>query len=168
MNKNEMDRFLVKSVIQKARKNDSVFNCVWRAHRDVLAGRFYLKKYLKCSKSITDHLSEFIKKQNSALTSKMLINELETKFDIEFGAIQKLVNMTLKYLIILNEYTDFKINIDLTKCDCPLDSKILKEIGRNDLKWTSINHKDYDDVQKCISEQVSDGEGNIEFDFKVW
>ena len=168
MNREYMDRFLVKSVIIEVRENDMVYNCVWRAHRDVLTGRFHLKEYLKKSREITDCLSEFIKNQNTAISSEMLINKLEKEFNVEFGAIQKLVNMTLKYLIILNEYTGFKMSIDLKKCDCPLDGTILKKAGRPDLKWTSISRNEYNEVQNYISEQVFDGKGNIEFDFRNW
>lgn len=43
---------------------------------------------------------------------------------LEFAAIQKLVNMTLKYLIILNECEGTASVFDICeeKCDCPVDS----------------------------------------------
>ena len=45
-------------------------------------------------------------------------------------------------------------NINENDCDCPLDSKILERLGRNDNKWTKdfkINDKDCGSAQVQIA-----------------
>jgi hypothetical protein len=170
--KKDMVRFLIKSTIPEKKKDDIVYNCVWRAHRDVLNGRFYFKKYLKQNENnqIVENLVEIIEFKKP-LCSKPLIEELSKGFDVEFGAVQKLVNMTLKYLIIIDyfNYNGFSFDIDIQNCDCPLDSTILHEIERDDIKWTSITPEQYQEVQKVISDKKEvKNQGNIIFDFKKW
>ena len=82
-----------------------------------------------------------------------------------FGAIQKLVNMTLKYLLILQEFGCFdECLVDEAKCDCPLDSKILKSMGLGESdKWTRLDKDRYDDIQNTIHSEVK-----ISYDFEHW
>ena len=166
-------RFLIKSTIPEKKEGNIVYNCAWRAHRDVLNGRFYFKKYLKQNENnqIVENLVKKIIEFKKPLCSKPFIDELSKEFDVEFGAIQNLVNMTLKYLIIIDyfNYNGFSFDIDIQNCDCPLDSTILHEIERDDIKWTSITKKQYQAVQKVILNKPEVKEhGNIIFDFKKW
>ena len=80
--------------------------------------------------TITDYLGE--------LSSEYLINELLNKYeDSGIGVIQKLVNMTLKYMLILQLFDRLDgYIIAESSCDCPLDSRISDSLGMSDLKWT--------------------------------
>lgn len=97
---------------------------------------------------------------------------------VEFGAIQKLVNMTLKYLLLLNQFDDeFEKQgfiVDINNCDCPLDSIILSALEKDEVakasgvKWTTITPNEYNDIQAEISKLLINKyntSGNIRYDF---
>ena len=184
MDKSVMYKFLAKTAVPHKKDNDRVYDCIWRAHCDVLVGQKYLPAYMdlqhkkdKNTKSeegnkIVDYLYEYLKECKEPLTSKLLIDYIRKEYrnDDLFGAIQKLVNMTLKYMIILNEFEGTSFNVDITQCDCPLDSYILgcKKINRPDLKWTRITPDEYEEIQNVIRGKEDATGGNILFDFKNW
>ena len=90
------------------------------------------RKYIKvCRKNkdgkeeTLEYLYQEILNAKEPLTSSFLIQKLQKNDGtLEFAAIQKLVNMTLKYLIILNECEGTASVFDICeeKCDCPVDS----------------------------------------------
>lgn len=187
MEKEVMYQFLVKTAIPvnkwgKETETDSVRDAIWRAHRDTLTGRFQLKEYRKYTEEgerkhkVTDALYKKIKEcidSYEALSSEPLIKYLDDNFKgVEFGAIQKLVNMSLKYLIILKAFGFEKtLEIDEAKCDCPLDSVILGKLGYTEMRWTKISEEEYVEVQNKIRKTLSSEEknmGNIVYDFIHW
>ena len=187
MDKKLIANFLLKSTIPEAKKcklpdnevdaNGFIRDCVYRAHRDVLTGRFWLKKYTgykhdDCNKIVAQlyqNICECINR-NQALNTKILIDPLykEYGYEVEFGALQKLVNMSLKYLIILSGFCVLIITIYEKNCDCPIDSIILSHLGITDIKWTSMNKEQYNKIQDTIKEKVEKDCGNITYDFKNW
>lgn len=186
MEKEVMYQFLVKTAIPvnkwgKEIETDRIRDAIWRAHRDTLTGRFQLKRYRELTygekkHKVTDKLYEKIIdciKSGDAISSMPLIKFLHTEFpDVEFGARQKLVNMSLKYLIILNTF-EFKkpIAIDEANCHCPLDSIILGKLVNPHTPWTKIQVEEYDIVQQEISQALLYDKktmGNVVFDFENW
>ena len=186
MEKEVMYKFLVKAAIPvnewgKETETDRIRDAIWRAHRDTLTGRFQLEKYRKLTYGekkhrVTDKLYEKIIdciKSGDALSSMPLINFLHTEFpEVEFGARQKLVNMSLKYLIILNAF-EFKkpIAIDEANCHCPIDSIILGKLKKQHTPWTKIQRQEYNEVQQEIYDDPSFDKksmGNVVFDFENW
>ena len=182
--------FLVKSTIPYRKKSNGkqieppnrIQDAVHRAHRDVLTGaRFYCPEYKNCCEQkeknglckIENSLADYIigfnpKEENTALFSKALIEYLKKEYEnVEFGAIQKLVNMTLKYILILNAFEKLGIPVDEQECDCPIDSVILNKLGETDLKWTQINEEDYLRIQERIANEKKDCP-RIYYDFKNW
>ena len=175
MDKKFMEKFLVQSTVPGKGKEDRVYDCIWRAHRDVLTGRFHLPCYCEkindtpISRKVIDSLYSLIQKDNACIYSKKLIEDLCDLYpNIEFGAIQKLVNMSLKYLLVLKEYGDLDIDIDEKNCDCPLDSHILSKIGYSGIHWTSINPEEYKKMQEIIRNFPQSKNGNIYYDFICW
>lgn len=185
MEKKSAFRFLVKTAIPpidrkkcpEGVKNDRLWDAIWRAHRDVLTGRFHLKAY--CAEKNAALMTLYKKIQeihhaNQKLTSRLLIEALHEKHkEIEFGAIQKLVNMTLKYILILNAFEqDFAIAVDEAQCDCPLDSIIFDKLSGNFPTWTNIDPDNYkraqDEIRKQLQESGHGTCGNIVFDFEKW
>ena len=190
MEKENAFKFLVFSAIPCRRNKsgkiiepqDRLKDAIHRAHRDVLSGRFYFEQYLSYKEKGKDGLNEIeikldsiirdLKKKGIALNSNSLIETLQKEYDtVEFGAIQKLVNMTLKYVVILNSFEKAEIPVDEHGCDCPLDSVILteleKRLGKKHTKWTRMNHDEYKEVQKEIK-QIMENEPILYFDFKYW
>lgn len=183
MERKLIDDFMLKATLgsSKATNHDIplIWNAIWRAHRDVLTGRFFLPVYCSKSRDVTEKLYTVISNA-SVIKSQYLLNVLTQEFeDVEFSAIQKLVNMTLKYLIIANEYDDdFNINIDEKECHCPVDSIILQKIKEhhknkpNHTPWTRMQEDEYQIVQNEIREILDHKgyckEGNIFFDFLFW
>lgn len=170
----EIIGFLLRSTIPQAGtryKNDLVWDAVWRAHRDVLPGRFQLKLYAESfqqnginsvATALYDHLAAW--NPSEELSSTALIKYLNNKFkdEIEYAALLKLVNMTLKYLFILQSFDveDEVLQnlppIDLANCDCPLDSNIIKTLSKKNkaIPWTRIkDESEYDAIQKEIREK---------------
>lgn len=186
MEKEVMYQFLVKTAIPvikwgKETGTDRIRDAIWRAHRDTLTGRFQLETYRELTygekkHKATDKLYEKIKEcidNNEALSSEPLIKYLDDNLKgVEFGAIQKLVNMSLKYLIILNAFEFEKpIAIDESKCDCPLDSIILGKLKKQHTPWTKIKKQEYNEVQQEIYNDPSfdkKSTGNIVYDFIHW
>ena len=186
--------FPIKKKCKRETTSDWVRDAVWRAHRDVITGRFYLPQYCSCKDSNGDNqVAVFLEKEISKLskdgakiTSAVLIKSIMRKFPkVEFGAIQKLVNMSLKYILLIEDYwhcdnltpeNDF-YNYRVCECDCPVDSVILGKLKKDygityDFTWTKMTLDQYDKVQKDIrrilSEGYEDENDNVWFDFLKW
>lgn len=177
MYSNEIVGFLLRATIPKARtkyKDDLVWDSVWRAHRDVLSGRYQLTQYAALSKAkpinpvviaLYDH---FVGDGPSkTLSSSALIECLYTEFGdkVEYAALLKLVNMSLKYLFILQSLNadDVVLQelplIDLADCDCPLDSNIIKTLSKKNkaIPWTQIKEEaEYNAIQDEIRKRCSE------------
>ena len=183
MERKLIDDFMLKAILGSSKETihdiPLIWTAIWRAHRDVLTGRFFLPVYCSKSRDVTEKLYAVISNA-SVIKSQNLLNSLTQEFeDVEFGAIQKLVNMTLKYLIIANEYeADFNIIIDEKECHCPVDSIILKKIKEHHKSkpehtpWTKMQEDEYQTVQNEIRDILDfkgySKEGNIFFDFLFW
>ena len=187
------------------RSSNLVWDAIWRAHRDVLTGfrfkdgEFYIARKRAgkpndvAINGIALMLFELIVSAKQPLSSRYLIDNLYEQFNepeglrddnvanlsaTTFGAIQKLVNMTLKYLLILKAFGRLSggwlddVQIDETACDCPVDSVILERLaeshrGLKGIKWTRITEMQYEDVQKAIDGEM-DSHSRIMYDFKYW
>ncbi len=182
-------KFLICSTIptvkdEKMRPNgvgedDWIWRCIFRAHRDVLTGRKNVKKYSaqnnnenteKKYNSIAFDLYKYIVNIKSIpndedkITSRSCICCLIETYGEELtGAIQKLVNLSLKYLYLLHFFSVIDASyVDFSACDCPLDSIILKTIdGYENEKWTQLSSYDkYIDIQEAIN-----CETKLQYDF---
>ena len=188
MDKKLMIQFLTKEAIKTqtdSKHKDRIWAAIRKAHRDVMTGARTgnIKNYVEENKNgknkTTEYLYQKIKRE-TPLSSLSLIEKIqELDSTVEFAAIQKLVNMTLKYLIILNEFekTDLALNICEEKCDCPVDSIILEKLSKiNGIKhecWTKMEETEYKNVQNEIQEYLkneypNNTYGNIWFDFLMW
>lgn len=186
MDKRLMIVFLTKEAIKNQEKStDRLWDCIWKAHRDTMTGarsgniKNYCEKNKNGKNETLKQLREIIC-SGKELCSEELIKKLQEKdCEIEFAAAQKLVNMTLKYIIILNEFEgeNFKYEVCEEKCDCPIDSIILGRLkkinGITHSCWTEMKEEEYKNVQKEIREYLkkeypSETRGNIWFDFLMW
>lgn len=159
-----------------------LWNAIWKAHLDTMTGaRFHGNTYLANSKKeepkIQIQLYCIIKNAEENLCSEYLLDKLgETSLidPSEYGFAQKIVNMTLKYLIMLNAFGKTSFEIDEKQCDCPLDSQILERLHsineKTYKKWTQLEKEDYTniqrDIKKCLGEESS--KGNMYFDYKYY
>lgn len=141
-----------------------------RANRDTMAGaRFKYDGYAENKDFYIGELKKTIL-DGKKLASIELIEELDrAKKGANVGSIQKLVNMTLKYLYVIQVY-EFDFEIDPALCDCPLDSIILNELDKktkkHHTKWTKIESlEDYESIQKDIAEQPESAGSNLFYDF---
>lgn len=182
---NKIICFLLRSAIPKSQNEyakDIVWDAVWRAHRDVLVARFNLKQYAALSKGrinpividLYDHLR--VAKSSNEISSGSLIDHLSSKFagKVEYAAILKLVNMTLKYIYILQFFrVDDAVlcalpSIELSNCDCPLDSIILSCLPNcNKTKWTKLNEDGYREIQQAIG-GITGQDAKLIFDLENW
>lgn len=199
MDRNLMISFLAKEAIKsQGDEKGRLWDCIRKANRDVMTGARTKKIDNYCEKNRWGNNETLIAlykiicnkcNGNEPLYSDNLIKELQKNDEnievdkrIEFGAIQKLVNMTLKYLIILQEFEDTeelrKYEVCEEECECPIDSIILDKLRElnilnEKLTWTSMNEDKYRDVQKKIGEYLkekypSKKYGKIWFDFLMW
>lgn len=169
-------------------RNEWIWRSVYRAHRDVVVGRQYVEEYSGYNSNegpnaIADSLyKEIIRclgsEETGGLTSESLLCFLnkeyneeapEDKENVPYGQLQKLVNMTLKYLLILNTFEVIKINLpDEERLDCPLDSVILESLeSSGDLRWTRLSKTQYYEIQKAIDAKRG-SDSRIMYDFKNW
>lgn len=189
MEKNLIIRFLTTEAIKTPdmpRHKDRLWDAIRKAHRDVMTGTRTgnISKYAEKNKDGKDETLEYLYQEilnaKEPLSSSLLIQKLQKNDGtLEFAAIQKLVNMTLKYLIILNECEGMASVFDICeeKCDCPIDSIILERLnkinGNKHECWTKIEEPEYIKVQDEIraylrEEYPQDTRGNIWFDFLMW
>ncbi len=211
MHEDIVQLFLIASVIPDAsehhpdgkNKRDFLWDAVWRAHRDTLQGRFHLEGYLKQQENehpnkVAVELHRELSSVQSGIapSSSALIEGLKgsCEDDVEYGAFQKLVNMTLKYLLILQGFdqsTDGSLSsidnalssfpkIDRSLCDCPLDSFVLaslrKELADKTLvdgvAWTSIDEHTYIKIQNAIDAVIRSSYpqcySRLDYDFIAW
>ncbi|MBO4214017.1 MAG: hypothetical protein J5876_03460 [Lachnospiraceae bacterium] len=168
--------------ILKAVENDNVSNAlnavINRASLDVMAGARYLKGgYVDNQDYYKKELKRLIMDGKTELSSEVLIDKLcrnRNKHRVNVGSIQKLVNMTLKYLYVIQEHglmNEYALKVELKNCDCPLDSRILEELRKREKKkytpWTKLDSLDeYKTIQDDITKYVK--ESNLEFDFDNW
>ena len=189
MEKNLIIRFLTTEAIKtpdRPKHKDRLWDAIRKAHRDVMTGArtgnipIYSEKNRDKNEKTLEYLYQQIHKEQGSLSSGLLIEKLQKNDGaIEFAAIQKLVNMTLKYIIILNECEGTASVFDICeeKCDCPIDSIILERLnkinGNKHECWTKIEEPEYIKVQDEIraylrEEYPQDTRGNIWFDFLMW
>lgn len=188
MNEKWVIRFLVQETIKKQKRpkgeeSDRLWDAIWKAHRDTMTGARtgniseYCTANANGKHTTLDQLYQIIQNTKTPLCSEDLIREIEDRDkSIEFPAIQKLVNMTLKYIIILNLFENIGIEVDEENCDCPIDSIILDKLhDYNKMHhscWTSMKKEEYDRVQDEIEDYLRiehpDKKGNVWFDFLMW
>ncbi len=172
--------------INEQNKEEVIKLVVGRAHKDVMIGARY-----KTTKSSENYCEKHTKYQNKVeeyvrestiISGRKLIEKLQEETEeINIGLIQKLVNMSVKYLYaIQNCGVDFGLdfNIEEESCDCPLDSKILKRLEKDTKKkytsWTKLegieNYKKIqNDIQDVITRNTNYlGKSRLEYDFVNW
>ena len=72
---------------------------------------------------------------------------------------KNLVNMSLKYILLLNEFdNEFHIDIDEKGCECPIDDIILMKLKTQNNKlhqpWTTMEKEEYDTIQEEIKKEL--------------
>lgn len=165
--------------IHKALRNNSfeevIEVIIKKANKDVTTGaRFWDKKYIDKSSIYRQVLKKLIEEYKNDLSSQTLIEKIRRKVvrGASVGSVQKLVNMTLKYLCVLKIYGYLKtFGVHIGKCDCPLDSQVLNHLSEDTenkyTPWTKLNSMDeYNGIQNDISKITSGS--NLEYDFDNW
>ena len=89
-----------------------------------------------------------------------------------YGQAQKLVNMLVKYMYIYHDLYEFECPADVTfnveLYHVPIDSIILKEIGKSNICWSKINdYKKYENIQEKINKKVEE-ENSFIWELNVW
>ena len=160
----------LKSIDVKEKNAEKILSAIiQKANSDTMTGMRYNSEYNKCD--IMDVLKDYYMRTCIPLDSISTIEYLKNKYTtISVGAIQKIVNMSLKYIVCFNAvfgYEVRKVNVD--KCDCPLDSQILKSIGLPSVKWTKISSmEEYKSIQDRIREKMGDDDSLLMYDFMEW
>lgn len=118
------------------------------------------KDYINCimntNKSIDSIItSEVICKIYNSEKLKSFNSERDGRQQFKYGNIQKLVNMTAKYMYI-SSYNNIHMKNRFKNCDCPIDSIISKKIYdkcvEENLKFQDKEHfpKEYTNTKKNI------------------
>ena len=195
--------FLVKTAIPVIKENSKESNrtkdAIYRANRDVMTGfrTGNLNDYKDQMQSIVNRLTGLCEKkcdgQNKIGTDDLLPILIQEFPRVKIGALQKLVNMTLKYFIILKELEGAAVPIvEWERCDCPLDSYIINSISKdinNDFKnkkveekkksiikdgdkticWTKLDDANkYKEIQDYIGSKQLTPFGKLTYDFDNW
>lgn len=195
MEREEMYPFLIRVAIPRVDKHylpkgleDSnwIWDAVFRAHRDVLTGRGNVTEYSTKVESfkagrmnrkvniVASYLYDLIIdkiKNGEMLSSKKLISEMkdsEQSSPVPFGQLQKLVNMTLKYMVILQSFGKIDPVVDADACDCPIDSIIINKLGLGaEYRWTSLTESEYKELQERVDKEIQT-DSRLKYDFIVW
>ena len=197
MEREDMYSFLIRAAIPRVDKHylpegldesNWIWDAVFRAHRDVLTGRgnvtaysnpknvkeFTVGRMNRKVNTIALSLYNLIEEKRAngvMLTSEQLISEMKDSEQgsvIAFGQLQKLVNMTLKYLVILQSFGKIEPVVDVNECDCPIDSIIIKKLGLGEkYRWTSLKESEYKELQERVAKEIKT-DSRLKYDFKVW
>ena len=197
MEREDMYSFLIRAAIPRVDKHylpegldksNWIWDAVFRAHRDVLTGRGNVTEYstkvmsfkygrmsrkvntiaLSLYKLIEEKIEKGVMLSSEQLIPIMIMRNSEQGSIIPFGQLKKLVNMTLKYLVILQSFGNIEPVVDVNECDCPIDSIIIKKLGLGEkYRWTSLTEPEYDKLQKYVDKKVP-AESRLIYDFKVW
>lgn len=195
MEKSYKVKFLEKSILgQKIElelnnSEEIILKCIHLAYKDMLtSGRFYLSNdennntVSRCNrfKSILEDRNYNYSRDLIEKVFPLFADDEEIRKDTgnryatRYGLAQKLVNMAYKYFYVFYDYIDKEI--DFSKCDCPLDSIILRKLEL-DYVWSKITKHDYEYCQELITECLKNKEnldselkslGNLAFDFRYW
>ncbi len=158
-----------------------VWECISRAHRDVLTGRNNIRDYSSKKEDGINRIAlelyvRITKPVNSEpLSSSVLIKHFVEEKRYRIGPVQKLVNMTLKYMFLLQLFKKLdKYNISEDDCDCPLDSIILNSLGMDEIKWTKDfisddidGYQNYRNIQNKIK-VIQGNKSKLSYDFENW
>lgn len=129
-------------------------------------------KNIKAGKSVKDfkvrvfqELEKLINKMDkSKLTEHDIVSAIESlvnEFGISFGQAQKPINVILKYHFYLTDGDDNIIKV----LHCPVDSIILKKLGKSGVSLTKIDKNRYLKLQQEIKGKTENcGSTRIEFD----
>lgn len=187
-------------------KDELIRYCINKAWNDAMIYEKYSKKSnLKDKKDdIKENLIEYINNNNRESQEIILkpkelfektsqeLGEKGLKFvtyfqgedNAYFGVFQKFINMSMKYLICVND--KLNLGIDFMKCDVPIDSFILdwcrqvikdgEQINLKNVVWNNLNIEAYIEIQQGIRAYV--GEINkkisprnispLELEFYIW
>ena len=115
-------------------------------------------------------ISEVQSKEGYDRWHSELSNAIKDSFDdasLKVGQVQKWINMTMKYLIILKEDPLYRV---LPYLHVPIDSIILKKSGHSDFfapqSWSLID--DYDEYMHFQNTLREEHEIPIEWEFEAW
>jgi len=126
-------------------------------------------KNIKVGKSVKDFKVSLFKEiemltskmDTNTLTEENIINSIDNlcnEFGISFGQAQKPINVILKYHFYLTKSSETSMKKVL---HCPIDSLILKKLGKSGISLTKIDKEKYLKIQKEIGNR---GNTRIEFD----
>ncbi len=188
-----IDEFLVKSVLGRnvdLNSSESVIeHCISKAYDDMMTvGRFYklqgkserCEEIKKCFEKSKYCFSVELIEQVAALFIKEKLDNRKS-YVTTFGLAQKVVNMTFKYLYCFHDF--IQLDIDFTKCDCPIDSIVLNQMksdkllksARSSYVWSKLTDTTYDELQKALDNQTGNAPDGLppcsprlRYDFNVW
>lgn len=185
--------FLIKSVLGRELnfsndiQIDTIISaCIAKADRDMLtAGCNYLQKgkkderRLKMAEILKTYSYEFSRRMISDFSKEIGKEMREPEFlECAYGLAQKEVNMCYKYIYVLRRFIK-DISCDFSRCDCPVDSVILDELGLKTV-WSRLTPIEYANIQNAINTRLMDAKfkpivdkyngelGRMVFDFAIW
>lgn len=164
---NFLKKILIGHNTDTKNSDDVVKKCISLAYKDMLdAGKYYLDFNLgkansektKNNESRKDDFYKLLCAANFEFSKELIENTCAilgteeqlrntNNFATRFGLSQKLVNMTFKYFYVFRKEID--IDIDFSRCDCPLDSIIQNKL-EEDFTWSKLDKAKYDEIQSKI------------------
>ena len=174
----------IRKQIQDKNRDKMIQSVVDKAHRDTMIGARFksnksTKSYCDQTEYYKNRVVDLVKHDSEEISGRKIIRRIiETNdYEADIGVVQKLVNMTIKYLYVIEMcgYAGkdcFSYTIDISDCDCPLDRNILgcllRDNGRSHTAWTKLRDCDgeYYSIQDEI-EIITHGL-NLKYDFINW
>lgn len=170
--------------IRKAMKDNNseaiINTIIVKADLDTMTGGRFNAVYSKHHTEYRKLLAEYLFKNDKLSSSHLIKCMLKSVHEgVTVGLVQKLVNMTLKYLysIEIFGYGDkLDLKVELENIDCPLDSTILNLLscdynGKHYTPWTKLESQyEYDDIQEDILKKALNLglKSKLCYDLKYW
>lgn len=184
-----INEFLLENIMPGFRKtfrNHNILQTigliVGRVHKDVMIGARYKTldssvRYCEHNQYYQDLVVKLIVDNLQNLSGRKIIEQIcddrTNIHHINIGLIQKLINMAIKYLYVIQVCeinVGFQISFIESYCDCPLDSKILDRLssdtGKKYTAWTKL--VDVDEYKEIQDDIKNVKEFALEYDFEHW
>lgn len=174
----DFEGYSKKATDNKTKLKNTIKEKIKNEIKDLIESKDEFKtKHKKLCESFNDEIakSEIIIKDNGKkIEIKNIIQTIGLDTAISIGQAQKLVNMIIKYLYIYYQlYSGFsneKIEFQIKYYHAPIDSIILEEIGKSNIRWSKINdYNKYDEIQKIIREKAEEEyENSFIWELNIW
>ncbi|MBQ9869226.1 MAG: hypothetical protein IJM32_06170 [Ruminococcus sp.] len=173
----QLERFLVFAYFgidlnDENSDEDIIRKCVDRAYLDMCRtlktaelSEKYKESWENIKTTMTNNLVDVLNSKHSSLVS-MRNNAYEKLTGINYGQVQKWINMSLKYMWLLGLIDDSQ----KAELEAPIDSYIIHKINHipKSTAWSTLTIEEYNSIKDEITTCATEYSTVIDWEFNAW